>query len=369
MATGMAIMGFGGGALVGSPLADVLMRHFGGPTSVGVWQTLLVLSVIYLVFMLGGALGFRVPPSDWRPDGWTPPKTSDGLISTFSVHLKDAHKTPQFWLIWVVLLLNVSASIGIIGVASPMLQEIFAGRLFGHPEIGFAQFDSAQKAAAATTGAGFVGLLSLFNIGGRFGWASFSDLLGRKLTFTVMLALGAVLFGVVATWSATGAIMAVFVLSFCITTSMYGGGFSTVPAYLADIFGTQFVGAIHGRLLTAWSTAGVLGPFIVTTIRDRAIAAHAPRAEIYPHIYLILAGLLVVGLIANLMVRPVAERWHMAPVATGATSEEPAADVAKASGIDRGRLDLPTTLAWLVVVIPLVWGVWVTVAKAIVLFQ
>jgi MFS family permease len=367
MATGMAIMGFGGGALVGSPLADLLMRHFATATSVGVWQTLAVLAAGYIVFMLGGALGYRVPPTDWRPEGWTPPATGGRMVSTFNVHLKDAHKTPQFWLIWAVLLLNVSASIGIIGVASPMLQEIFAGRLFGHPEIGFLQFDDGQKKAAAAVGAGFVGLLSLFNIGGRFAWATVSDLLGRKLTCVVMLALGAVLFGLVATWSATAAIMIAFVLSFCITTSMYGGGFAVAPAYLADIFGTQYVGAIHGRLLTAWSTAGVLGPFIVTTIRDRAIAQHAPRAEIYPHIFLILSGLLVVGFLANLMIRPVTERYRMAPAQAAATTGGAVASTS--GGIDRGRFDLQTGLAWLVVVAPLVWAVWMTLTKVVVLFH
>jgi MFS family permease len=290
------------------------------------------------------------------------------MISAFNVHLKDAHKTPQFWLIWAVLLLNVSASIGIIGVASPMLQEIFGGRLFGHPDIGFLQFDDAQKKAAAAVGAGFVGLISLFNIGGRFAWASVSDVLGRKTTYAVMLALGVVMFGLVAPWSATAAIMAIFVLSFCVTTSMYGGGFATAPAYLADIFGAQFVGAIHGRLLTAWSTAGVLGPFIVTMLRDRAIAQNAPRAEIYPHIFLILSGLLVLGFLANLMIRPVSERWRMAPANLAAPAAG-APVVAASGGIDRGRFDLPTALAWATVVIPLLWGIWVTLTKAVILFQ
>jgi MFS family permease len=367
MATGMAIMGFGGGALIGSPLADILMKHFSSAAQVGVWQTLLVLAAGYFVFMLGGALSFRVPPADWSPQGWTTPAASKRLISTFNVHLKDAHKTPQFWLIWFVLLLNVSASIGIIGVASPMIQEIFGGRLVGAPGTSFLQFNDDQKKAAAAIAAGFVGLLSLFNIGGRFFWASISDRLGRKTTYAVMLAVGAVMFGLVATWSATAAILGAFVLSFCITTSMYGGGFATVPAYLADVFGARFVGAIHGRLLTAWSTAGVLGPFIVTEVRDRAIAAHAPRADIYPPIYLILAGLLVVGFIANLLVRPVAARWHMEHDEAALAGGPEAAS--RSGGIDRGRFDAMTAAAWAVVVIPLVWGVWITLTKAAVLFH
>ena len=164
MATGMAIAGFGGGALIGSPLATLLMNHFATPTSVGVWQTFVVMGLIYFVFMMGGAFGYRLPPPGWQPAGWTPPTNTHAMITSGHVHLKDAHKTAQFWLIWAVLCLNVSAGIGIIGAASPMLQETFGGRLFGDPSIGFAQFNDQQKALAATVGAGFVGLFSLFNI-------------------------------------------------------------------------------------------------------------------------------------------------------------------------------------------------------------
>ena len=366
MATGMAIMGFGGGAMIGSPLADNLMKHFAGPGGAGVWQTLLVLAAGYFVFMVGGALGFRVPPADWSPEGWTAPARSNALITESAVNLSDAHKTPQFWLIWTVLLLNVSASIGIIGVASPMIQEIFGGRLFAQPSVEFSQFDEAQKKTAAAVAAGFVGLLSLFNIGGRFFWASLSDRLGRKWTYAIMLALGAVLFGLVATFSATEAFLLLFVASFCITTSMYGGGFATVPAYLADVFGTRFVGAIHGRLLTAWSVAGVLGPFIVTGLRDGAIARHATRAQIYPPIYLILAGLLVAGFIANLMIRPVADKWRIPGVESTPAGE---AVTGASGGIDRGRFDARTALAWAVVMLPLLWGVSVTLIKASALFK
>jgi MFS family permease len=362
MATGMAIMGFGGGAMIGSPLADNLMKHFAGSGGVGAWQTLVVLAAGYFVFMVGGALGFRVPPADWSPEGWTAPAKTRALISESAVDLKHAHRTPQFWLIWMVLLLNVSASIGIIGVASPMIQEIFGGRLFGQPSVGFGQFDEAQKKTAAAIAAGFVGLLSLFNIGGRFFWASLSDRLGRKATYGIMLALGALMFGLVATYSAKEAILLLFVASFCVTTSMYGGGFATVPAYLADVFGTRFVGAIHGRLLTAWSVAGVLGGFIVTAQRDGAIARHAARAGIYPPIYLILAGLLVAGFIANLMIRPVAEKWRI-------PASEGAAVAGTSGGIDRGRFDAMTALAWAVVILPLIWGVAVTLIKASALFK
>src|SRR5690606_31250405 len=165
MATGMAIMGFGGGAMIGAPLADILMNTFKGPDAVGVWQTFFVMAAIYFVFMMGGAFGYRIPPAGWRPEGWTPPaNTKSAMITAHHVHLRDAHKTRQFWLIWAVLCLNVSAGIGVIGMASPMLQEIFGGRLSGQPELSFTQLAAEQKAAIAAIAAGFAGLLSLFNI-------------------------------------------------------------------------------------------------------------------------------------------------------------------------------------------------------------
>ena len=265
MATGMAIMGFGGGAFIGAPLADILMNYFKTPTSVGVWETFLVMAAIYAVFMFSGAFGYRVAPPNWAPEGWTPPLAKGGLITRHNVHLRDAHKTPQFWLIWIVLCMNVSAGIGVIAVASPMLQEIFGGSLVNQPGVRLEALDAANKQTVATIAAGFVGLLSLFNIAGRFVWASFSDKIGRKLTYLTFFALGIALYAG-SPWAAGIGSIALFVAFMGMILSMYGGGFATVPAYLADIFGTQFVGAIHGRLLTAWSTAGVLGPIVVTQI-------------------------------------------------------------------------------------------------------
>ncbi len=363
MATGMAIMGFGGGAMIGSPLADWLMKQFSNATSVGVWQTFLVLAAGYFVFMMAGAFGYRVPPEGWAPAGWqAPPVTSTTLMSRFNVHLNDAHRTPQFWLIWTVLLLNVSASIGIIGVASPMLQEIFGGRLIDAPGVLFTAFDDDQKKAAAAIGAGFVGMISLFNIGGRFVWASFSDRLGRKRLFAVILAASAILYGFAAPSLAGGSI-GLFILVFCLLASMYGGGFATVPAYLADVFGTRFVGAIHGRLLTAWSTAGIVGPLLVAYIRDGRIAAGVPRDQVYQPIYLILAAMLVVGFVANLLIRPVDARFHMPgePVAGPAT-----ATVGAGHG---GGINTAVVLAWAAVCIPIAWGVSMTVMKASVLLR
>ena len=369
MATGMAIMGFGGGAMIGSPLADKLMKHFAGPAQVGVWQTFLALAAIYFVFMMAGALGYRVPSEGWAPAGWSPPADARASISRFHVHLRDAHRTPQFWLIWAVLLLNVSASIGIIGVASPMLQEIFGGRLIDHPGLLFTAFGDADKKAAAAVGAGFVGMISLFNIAGRFFWASSSDRIGRKPTFAVMTALGALLYGIAAP-ALVGGSIGFFILVFCICASMYGGGFATVPAYLADTFGTRFVGAIHGRILTAWSTAGVLGPYIVTTMRDGRIAAGVPRDQVYEPIYWTLAGLLVVAFVLNLLIRPVAARFHM-------TTDDPALAVAAdaetgafapAEIAPRG-LNGVTLRAWAAVCLPIAWGIYQTLAKAAVLLK
>jgi MFS family permease len=371
MATGMAIMGFGGGAMIGSPLADKLMKHFADASQVGVWQTFLVLAAGYFMFMTAGALGYRIPPEGWTPAGWTPPAKAKASISRFHVHLKDAHKTPQFWLIWTVLLLNVSASIGIIGVASPMLQEIFGGRLIDHPGLLFTAFGDADKKAAAAVGAGFVGVISLFNIGGRFFWASSSDRLGRKQTYAVMTLLGALLYGVAAPALAGGSV-GMFILVFCIVASMYGGGFATVPAYLADTFGTRYVGAIHGRILTAWSTAGILGPYIVTTMRDARIAAGVPRDQVYEPIYWALAGLLVVAFVLNLFIRPVHSRFHMAEGEEPAllvAADAQAAPARQAAPAPSGGLSGVVVLAWAAVLVPIAWGVYQTIAKAAVLLK
>jgi MFS family permease len=371
MATGMAIMGFGGGAMIGSPLANILMNHFKSPDSVGVWQTLLVMAAGYFIFMMCGAFGYRIPPANWRPDGWTPPAGSKGMITNRHVDLKDAHKTKQFWLIWAALCLNVSAGIGVLGIASPMLQEIFAGKLVGLPDVNFTELDASQKAAVATLGAGFLGLLSLFNIGGRFVWASLSDRLGRKNTYYTFFALGIVLYALAPTAAHMGS-QGLFVAIFCIILSMYGGGFSTVPAYLADVFGTQYVGAIHGRLLTAWATAGIIGPVVINYIREFQISAGVPRAQVYDRTMYILVGMLVLGMIANFFVRPLADKWFMSDAQVAELQAKTKVTDANASGsfgIGHGGLDAKAALAWAAVGIPILWGVWVTIKQAIILFQ
>ncbi len=363
MATGLAIMGFGGGAMIGSPLATILMEHFATPTSVGVWETFVVLGLIYFVFMMGGAFGYRLPPAGWNPEGWTPPENSHAMIATGHVHLKDAHKTFQFWLIWTVLCLNVSAGIGIIGAASPMLQETFGGRLFGDPSVGFASFTDNQKVQAALVGAAFVGLFSLANIAGRIFWASLSDKIGRKLTYYTFFTLGFICYVAAPTLATLGA-LALFAIALCIIASMYGGGFATIPAYLADVFGTQFVGAIHGRLITAWSAAGIIGPVIVNYMHDSREAAGVPADQIYEPIFYVLAGLLVAGFIANFVIRPLHQKWFMKPedvealqVKTAISASRSAAE-AHARGEASQNLLMLQRIGMALIAVALVW--WIT---------
>src|SRR5450631_2067500 len=371
MATGFAIAGFGGGAMIGAPLANILINYFKTPTSVGVWETFATMGAIYFVFMMIGAFGYRVPPAGWRPEGWTPPAKANAMISQYNVDLKDAHKTPQFWLIWLVLTLNVSAGIGIIGMASPMLQEIFGGNLIGRPELGFAQLDASQKTAIAGIAAGFAGLLSLFNIAGRFFWASLSDKIGRKATYFCFFAIGIVCYASAPTFAHMGS-KALFVAAFCIILSMYGGGFATVPAYLADMFGTQFVGAIHGRLLTAWSTAGIVGPVVVNYLREFQLAAGVPRDQLYNSTMYVLCAMLVAGLICNFLIKPVDHKWHMSAddVAKlqAASAKSEAAMQHGSFGIGKGGLDGKAALFWVFVGVPLAWGVWKTVESAVKIF-
>jgi MFS family permease len=305
LATGMAIMGFGGGALIASPLSRQLMNLYDPgydpadtasvPAGSAVALLFVTLGLVYLVFMLFGSFIVRVPADDWVPAGFDPSTVRQrALVTTENVSARNAIKTPQFWLLWIVLFCNVTAGIGILEQAAPMIQDFF--------RVG----DTSR--VAATAAAGFVGLLSLFNMGGRFVWSTTSDYIGRKPIYMVYLGGGMLLYvglavlGSTATW--------LFVLLAAVIISFYGGGFATIPAYLRDLFGTYQVGAIHGRLLTAWSAAGVAGPLIVNTVLDtRGTPGELVAGDYRPALF-IMVGLLAIGFVANLLVRPVASRWH-----------------------------------------------------------
>ncbi|TAM63194.1 MAG: MFS transporter [Rhodanobacter sp.] len=370
MATGFAIMGYGGGAMIGAPLAVALMKHFSAPGVQGVASTLMVMGVIYFLAMSAGAIGFRVPPNGWHPTGWTPPAGSHAseMITHRHVHVEQSWKTPQFWLIWGVLFLNVTAGIAVISMASPMLQDVFGSKLVGVTEAA-AALTAAQKAAVVAAAAGLVGLISLFNSLGRIFWASLSDMLGRKNTYYTFFVLGIIVYSLLPTWGHLG-LASMFVVSICIILSMYGGGFSTVPAYLADIFGTQMVGAIHGKLLTAWSAAGVVGPFVIAAIRQAQLDAGVAKNLVYDRTLYLMAFLLLCGLICNALVKPVKASHFM-------TDEELAREhslqhddriFASAETAARGAFGITGILAWLAVGVPFLVGLYIAIAKAAALF-
>jgi len=291
LATGLAIMGFGGGALIASPLSSTLLETYASNPVNAIVPSFLTLGAIYLVSMMIGAFVVRLPAEGWQPEGWSPPteeETGD-LQTTADVSAGSSIRTPQFWLLWTVLFCNVTAGIGLLEQASPMIQDYFA-----------------VEAAAA---AGFVGLLSLANMAGRIGWSSTSDYIGRKPTYMMYLGVGAVLYFVLAAFGASSLVL--FLLVTVVILSFYGGGFATIPAYLKDMFGVAQVGAIHGRLLTAWSCAGIAGPLIINAIADYQIAAGRTGADLYTLSLYIMVGVLAVGFVANLLVRPVDPRFHM----------------------------------------------------------
>jgi MFS family permease len=310
MATGMAIMGFGGGALIASPLSVWLMSKFQTATDVGVFNSFIVLGCVYFCFMMFGAAIVRVPAPGWKPKGYVPAAHSGKkLVTKNDVFVYDALKTPQFWLIWVVLFLNTTAGIGVLGQASAMSQEMFPGHI------------------TAIAAAGLVGLMSLFNMGGRFSWASLSDFIGRKNTYFVFMVLGFAMYVTVPYAGSSGNVV-LFVCCFLIIVSMYGGGFSTVPAYLRDLFGTRYVGAIHGILLTAWSAAGVAGPVLINYIREYNVTHGVPKAQAYNTTMYIMAGLFIVGFICNFAIRAVDPKWHMKKATD--TAQDNAAGAAEA---------------------------------------
>jgi MFS family permease len=295
LATGLAIMGFGGGAMIGSPLGNQLMAFWKAHGQPPIATTFLTMGILYFVFMMFGVFTIRTPRSGWKPEGWSGVNKASALITTQNVDVNTAMKAPQFYLLWIILFCNVTAGIGILEDASPMIQDFFRGHI------------------GAVAAGGFVGLLSIFNMAGRFFWASMSDYFGRKATYFVFFLLGAALFFVLPLTRADHMnSVPLFVVLAAVIISMYGGGFATIPAYLKDLFGGYNVSAIHGRLLTAWSTAGIVGPLIVNGILDHYVANHLNKQDAYPLILHIMCGLLVVGFVADLLVRPVARQFWMA---------------------------------------------------------
>jgi MFS family permease len=290
LAAGLAIMGFGGGALIASPLSDRLLHFYAPDPRDGIVPTFLTLGALYFVVMMLAALTVRVPPERWVPKGWSPKKRArHRSFADGDVTAANAVKTPQFWLLWIVLFCNITAGIGILEQAAPMIQDFF-------PRV------------SATAAAGYVALLSLCNMTGRVVWSATSDYIGRRHTYIGYLALGALLYLAVAffgSWSVEG-----FVVLTGVILSFYGGVFATIPAYVRDLFGVLQVGAIHGRLLTAWSAAGVAGPLIVNTVADSQHALGKSGADLYSVSLYIMAALVLVGLGANLLVRPVSEWFH-----------------------------------------------------------
>jgi MFS family permease len=301
MATGMAIMGFGGGAMIASPLSVKLMEFYATDTSAGVMETFITMGLIYLVVMLFGSLIVRIPPEGWAPKGFNPSeKKPRKLITSANVLVDNAVKTPQFWLLFMVLLLNVSAGIGVLGQASVMIQEMFSSSSVGE-----------SKAVDATAAAMFVGILSLFNMLGRIAWSSLSDYIGRKNTYSIFFILGITLYLFVPYAGSIGSVV-LFVVAFSLIISMYGGGFATIPAYLKDMFGNKQIGAIHGRLLLAWSLAAIVGPVTINYMREYQIEVlQKPPADVYSLTMYLMAGLLFIGLISNLLVKPVNPKYHL----------------------------------------------------------
>lgn len=355
LATGLAIMGFGGGALIASPLSNALMSFYGGGSEpenlvAGLVPTFITLAVIYAVLITAGAFVVRVPHPDWHPRGWDPAQAKAKPMQTDQhVAVDRAMRTPQFWLLWIVLFTNVTAGIGILENAAPMIQDYF-------PDI---------TAAAA---AGFVGMLSLTNMAGRFVWSSVSDYVGRKNIYMLYLGLGLLLYLLIAL---AGRSIIVFVLATLVILSFYGGGFATIPAYLRDLFGVMQVGAIHGRLLTAWAAAGIAGPLIVNTVIESQAAAGQEGAGLYTVSLFIMVGVLGVGFLANLLVRPVAEKHHASPEEVERLTGSGAAQSSEKAGSGHGSGPIHRAVALAlagVVVLGLGYGLFQTLTRAVQLF-
>ena len=354
LATGLAIMGFGGGALIASPASNRLMEAFGGGSEIadraaGLQPTFITLAAVYLAVIAMGAYCIRLPHPDWTPSGAprVQAKPSKVAIVGANVSAASAIRTPQFWCLWVILFCNITAGIGILENAAPMVQDYFP----------------ALTAAAA---AGFVGLLSLANMGGRFVWSSASDVIGRKNVYMVYLGVGLLFYFVLASAGHTS--LALFVVSALVLLTFYGGGFATIPAYLRDLFGVYQVGAIHGRLLTAWSAAGVAGPLIINMVVERQASQGYSGPQLYQLSLYIMCVLLAVGLVANVLVKPVDRKWFEDPATVQAKVEADRASAVESqtgAGAKGGAAHaaVAAVLA-LVIALLLVYGLWETAVKA-----
>jgi MFS family permease len=279
MATGLAVLGFGGGSLIAAPLMNAMIASRGVPA------TLAILGACYGTIMWIAALVLRVPPAGWQPEGWTPVPRRSATVALGDLQVGDAIRTPQFWLLWVMLFVNITAGIGILAQGSPMMQDLF-GRT------------PAQAAA-------FLGVIALCNALGRLVWASLSDWIGRRNVFLVFFATQVVLFAAIPSIARAGA-WPFFQLATLVIFSMYGGGFATIPAFLADLFGARNVGAVHGAILTAWSAAGVVGPLVITRVRNARLAVIGEgddRLMLYEPTLWVMVGLLGVGLLATTLVQ------------------------------------------------------------------
>jgi MFS family permease len=359
LATGMAIMGFGGGAMIASPLSAKLLGIYddkydtatGIASGSSVAKLFVTLGIIYLVLMMFGAWLIRVPADGWAPQGFDPSRVkSKALVTTDNVSANNAIKTPQFWFLWVVLFCNVTAGIGILEQAAPMIQDFFR--------------DGDTSSVSAASAAGFVGLLSLFNLGGRFIWSSTSDVVGRKNIYVVYLGVGLILYALLAFQGSSSTTL--FALTAGVILSFYGGGFATAPAYLRDLFGTFQVGAIHGRLLTAWSAAGVAGPLIVNRILDTQGEPGSLNAGDYRPALLTMVVILAVGFVSNLLIRPVASQFHEQRKDATAAAADQRVDSGHDVAVDKAGVLI--VVAWVVVAIPLAYGIYETIVKAADLF-
>lgn len=377
MSTGFAVGGFGGGAMVGAPFAQHLMNFYSTSNSTGLWQTFLTIAIIYCFFMLMGAFTIRISPVDYIPKNYKQIHT-DNLIddghgkliatSSFNIETNRAMKTPQFWLCWGVLFLNVFAGIGVISMASPLLQEVFAGNLIDLPGAPFDALTLSQKSEVATIAAGFTGLLSLFNIIGRLFWATLSDKLGRKNTYFVFFLVGALLYALIPSLASSLKLLP-FLASVCVCLTFYGGGFATIPAYLADLFGKQFVGAIHGRLLTAWSCAGLLSPLLINVIRDVQIHAGVAKAHAYSITLYIIAVFLCIGFVLAFSIKPVNKKHYMSAKEVADTQSTLNKKISMAQVSGKTTTTTWLIICWLIVSVPLLYGIWQTMLQTMKMFR